>query len=221
MRKTGLLFAMILLAGLCGCAPLSGLFSGDRPPSAAVSASPSTGTAPLTVFLNGSGSTDDRGIVSYSWNFGDGGNETTDTPFIEHIYERPGLYEPLLTVTDDSGQREEASVAVHVLNNPPIASFRMSSDSPLPGETVSFDGSSSFDPDGTIVSFTWDFGDGTSIAGAQVSHAYVDLGVYTVRLTVTDDSGDSSSLTHTVQVHTGSPGGCTGGGGVCLGRFIP
>ena len=144
-----------------------------------------------------------------------------DSPSTEHLYRLPGIYEAHLTVTDDAGQSTSASVSVQVVNNPPIVSFRMSSDAPLPGQTVSFDGAGSFDPDGTIVDFAWEFGDGTSASGARASHVYDALGIYTVRLTVTDDAGASSSLTHTVDVHTGSPGGCTSGGGICLGRFIP
>jgi len=221
MRKALLFCLAIGAIAICGCTPIENLLTGDRPPTATIVVSPASGPAPLRVFLSGAGSSDDRAIVSYTWDFGDGATETTDTPSIEHLYGTPGEYEARLTVTDDSGQSETAGVPVNVLNSPPIVSFRMSSDAPLPGQTVSFDGSGSFDPDGSIVDFTWNFGDGTSGRGERVWHAYEALGIYTVRLTVTDDSGGSSSLTHTVDVHTGSPGGCTGGGGICLGRFIP
>jgi len=218
MRKVSLLGLAIILASACGCTPAGNLLTGDRPPTAAIAASPGSGTAPLSVYLNGSGSIDDRGIVSYSWDFDDGLTETTDAPSIEHLYQAPGIYEARLTVTDEAGQTDTASIPITVLNNPPIASFRMSSDAPLPGQTVWFDGSGSFDPDGRIVDFDWEFGDGTSESGVQATHVYDAVGIYTVRLTVTDDTGAPTSITHTVDVHTGSPGGCTGGGGVCLGR---
>jgi len=221
MRKLLLFGVAIILASTCGCTPVGNLLTGDRPPRAAIAASPDSGTAPLSVYLNGSGSSDDRGIVSYSWDFDDGLTETTDAPSIEHLYQAPGIYEARLTVTDEAGQTDTASILITVLNSPPIVSFRMSSDAPLPGQTVSFDGSGSFDPDGEIVDFTWDFGDGVSGRGPQINHVYAAVGIYTVRLSLTDDSGASSSLTHTVDVHTGSSGGCTGGGGVCLGRFSP
>jgi len=68
------------------------------------------------------------------------------------------------------------------------------------GQSVSFDGSSSNDSDGVIVTYSWSFGDGTTGAGVQVSHSYSNAGVYTVTLTVTDNDGDSDSDTATVTV---------------------
>ena len=57
------------------------------------------------------------------------------------------------------------------------------------GESILFDAGASVDPDGTIVSWSWDFGDGASADTEQVSHAFAASGVYLVRLTVTDDGG--------------------------------
>jgi PKD repeat protein len=69
-----------------------------------------------------------------------------------------------------------------------------------PRVAIAFDGTWSQDPDGTIVSYAWDFGDGAKDVGAKVSHTYEDEGVYTVTLTVTDDDGltDSDATTATV-----------------------
>ena len=69
---------------------------------------------------------------------------------------------------------------------------------------VSFNGSGSTD-DGTIVSYAWDFGDGTSATGANRSHSYTDPGVYLATLTVTDDGGKTDTETVTIAVTT--PGG--------------
>jgi PKD repeat protein len=52
-----------------------------------------------------------------------------------------------------------------------------------------FDGSASFDPDGVIVGYEWDFGDGTNATGATITHSYPDKGTFQVTLTVTDDGG--------------------------------
>jgi hypothetical protein len=68
---------------------------------------------------------------------------------------------------------------------------------------VTFDGSGSFDPDGDIVSWDWDFGDGTTGDGAITTHAYDSPGRYTVTLTVTDDDGATGSTTLVVQVRGG------------------
>ena len=64
------------------------------------------------------------------------------------------------------------------------------------GEAISFDGSGSFDPDGTIISYEWGFGDGSYGSGEAPSHTYSAGGTYVVSLTVTDDRG-ASSTNHT------------------------
>jgi chitodextrinase len=71
----------------------------------------------------------------------------------------------------------------------------------IAGETVSFDGTGSTDPDGTIASYAWDFGDQSTGTGATTTHAYSAAGSHTVTLTVTDDDGatDADTLTVTVQ----------------------
>ena len=74
-------------------------------------------------------------------------------------------------------------------NNPPIASFTYSPESPLVGAEITFDATSSNDPDGEIISYEWDFGDKTSGTGEVALHSYSSVGDYTVTLTVTDDEG--------------------------------
>jgi len=86
-------------------------------------------------------------------------------------------------------------------NQPPVA---LAQGSPLTGTeplTVSFDGLDSYDPDGSIVQYSWDFEGGTAADGAQVEHTFA-AGSYTVTLTVTDDGGYSSSDTLTVAVES-------------------
>jgi len=64
----------------------------------------------------------------------------------------------------------------------------------------SFDGGSSSDPDGSIVNYAWNFGDGQSGSGLATSHAYTAIGNYNVQLTVTDNSGGTNSVTHQVSI---------------------
>jgi PKD repeat protein len=90
---------------------------------------------------------------------------------------------------------------VTVLDQPPIAVFGSSPAVPLPGQPVSFDGRGSSDPDGTIVSYAWDFGDGATGTGASPAHAYAGPGTYTVRLTVTDHAGQKTTLARPVTVY--------------------
>lgn len=65
---------------------------------------------------------------------------------------------------------------------------------------VSFNGSASSDPDGAVVSYAWNFGDGATGSGATASHTYAAAGAFAARLTVTDDKGAASSATQTITV---------------------
>jgi YVTN family beta-propeller protein len=91
-------------------------------------------------------------------------------------------------------------------NRSPTAAFAASAD----GAHVTLDASASSDPDGTVATYAWDFGDGQTATGSQptVSHSYAQPGSYSVRLTVTDDEGCSAALVFTGQTAscTGSPG---------------
>jgi PKD repeat protein len=92
----------------------------------------------------------------------------------------------------------DAGVAV---NQPPNADFTISPSSGTAPLTVTFDATASSDPDGSIASYSWDFGDGSAPgAGAQVSHTYTALGNLTVRLTVADAEGLQHSLIKPLRV---------------------
>lgn len=169
----------------------------NQPPTAAFTSS----TNQLTVSFNGSGSTDPDGtIASYSWNFGD---ETPAGSGVspQHTYASGGTYNVTLTVTDNSGATSSVSHPVSAVapppNQPPTAAFTTS----ITNETVSFNGSGSFDADGNITAYSWDFGDDTP-AGSGVSpqHTYPGPGTYPVTLTVTDDGGATGSITHHVVI---------------------
>ena len=78
----------------------------------------------------------------------------------------------------------------------PVAAFTSS----VTNLSVAVDGSGSSDPDGTVASYAWDFGDGGSETGATASHAYAVAGTYTVTLTVTDNAGATGSTATSVTV---------------------
>ena len=80
-------------------------------------------------------------------------------------------------------------------NQPPVASVSASPTSGIAPLAVSFDGTASHDPDGSIASYAWTFGDGASGTGATASHTYTSPGSYTATLTVTDDRGAAASTT--------------------------
>ena len=101
-----------------------------------------------------------------------------------------------LTVTDDDGAVATATetVAVTAPNAAPTAAFAVS----CTGLACAFNGHGSSDDDGTITSYGWDFGDGTTANGASVDHPYAGPGSYTVTLTVTDDDGAAATTTRVV-----------------------
>ena len=85
-------------------------------------------------------------------------------------------------------------------NQPPQARFTTTRSLVAPWEIVAFDAESSTDPDGTIVSYMWDFGDGFTANGILVRHAYVHSGRFSVVLTVVDNSQTSTTATSEMTV---------------------
>ncbi|MFL6139372.1 MAG: PKD domain-containing protein [Frankiaceae bacterium] len=170
-----------------------GLFLGNfgvlnNPPTASFTSSCTGGQCSF----DASASTDDGTITSYAWSFGDGTTGTGKTT--SHTYTKGKTYTVTLTLTDDDGVTGSTTgqVTPVVPNVLPSASFALSCST----LTCSFDGTGSTDPDGTIQSYAWDFGDGTGGTGATPSHGYAAPGTYHVTLTVTDDSGGTASVTH-------------------------
>ena len=97
---------------LVTCWRVSGA-AGNRPPAAVISATPTSGVAPLTVSFDGSRSTDPDGTVkSWAWSFGDGSVATG--ALATHVYSSPGTYAALLTVTDNGGAASTATRSIVV-----------------------------------------------------------------------------------------------------------
>ncbi|MCJ7614210.1 PKD domain-containing protein, partial [Candidatus Bathyarchaeota archaeon] len=175
----------------------------NRPPVADLTASATIIDKKQTVTFDASPSYDPDGtIVSYLWDFGD---RTTGTGVIvDHVYADNGVYAVTLTVTDNDDANGSATASKNVSNRAPVASFTESVTVVAQGEMISFDASGSYDPDGTIVAYLWDFGDGNTATGVTVDHAYSEAGTYTVTLTVTDDDGASSSVVAEKTVNEGT-----------------
>jgi PKD repeat protein len=93
----------------------------------------------------------------------------------------------------------ESTVTV-VPDNHPTASFVYTPENPTINQVITFDASSSYDPDGTIVSYGWDFGDRDTGTGEVITHSYSSAGDYDVTLTVTDNDGYTASETKTISV---------------------
>ncbi len=160
----------------------------NKSPVAIFTESSETGNLGDPITFNAAESYDPDGtIVSYSWTFGDGTTATGVS--VSHTFNNKDVYTVTLTVTDNDGATDSAKITKRFINMQPVASFTSSGEAFSIDETISFDASSSYDSDGTIVSYSWAFGDGTTATGVSVSHAYSQIGTYTVTLTVTDDDG--------------------------------
>jgi len=141
-------------------------------------------------------------IINYAWDFGDGATGTGETT--THTFTAYNNYTVTLNITDSEGQSAIATDTVRVYPRPPVASFDYSPKLPQVLVTVTFDASTSYDPDVTIVSYAWDFGDSNTGSGVTTTHAYLYEGVYTVKLTVVDDAGLNSTTEKSVTVGSGT-----------------
>jgi len=189
--------------------------SGLSPPTADFSFMPGQGTVGEPVTFDGTLSSDLEGLLaSYAWDFdGDGLTDAT-APLLEHAFATPGDQLVTLTVTDSDGQTDTVTYSVPVFESstpssggdgvvlPPIADFSYSPGAPLVGEPVEFNGLLSFDFDGTIVGYAWDFNnDGIidSTSGLAI-HVFGSARDYNVRLTITDNDGATDTLVRTITV---------------------
>jgi PKD repeat protein len=145
------------------------------------------------ITFDGTNSSDEDGIVEkYSWDFGDA--STGEGKIVQHAFDKPGRYQIELTVRDNSPSPcNWGKIAYEIwVNASPIA--KAGEDRwAAAGEPISFDGGKSFDPDGKIVNYFWDFGDGSQGNGVKPTHTYKTSGRYTVTLKVEDDAGVANS----------------------------
>ncbi len=179
----------------------------DSGPKAVISSSTAVGDAPFTVSFDGSGSTTSQPpITSYMWDFGDGA--TGEGVTVDHLYTVPGTYTSGLTVRDSAGRTDQITTPVIITlgsgqtNLPPKSSFTVAPPYGAAPLAVTFDGSASSDADGSIISYLWNFGDGTTSTGVSAQHTFTGIANYTVTLQVTDDKGVSAVSSQTVSVNT-------------------
>lgn len=196
---------LLMQLSLPGCPGVGG--SGGNafnlPPVPLLASDVQTGVVPLRVQFDSSGSTDDGLIVSRLWSFGDGTTSVEIAP--SHTYTATGDYTVTLTLTDDEGGVATRSAVISVTQRP-IAAISVDQMSvPSAPAVFSFDASQSVDPDGQIVAYRWDFGDGASETLALTPHTYATPGTYRVILTVTDNRGVTDTAEVVVQVGISQP----------------
>jgi len=146
---------------------------------------------------------------SLNWEFGDGSRTIGLSPntgkFITHVYPANGNYTVKVYVFNSQALigQGELPVVVQGPNRAPTASFTAT---PVPTSqpgvlprTIAFDGTGSSDPDGSIVSYSWNFGDGSPTgSGATINHTYSNSGRFTATLTVTDNRGATGMTSQSV-----------------------
>jgi glucose/arabinose dehydrogenase len=194
---------------------------GNSPPTAVASATPTNGSAPLSVRFSSSGSGDVEGDpLSYSWDFGDG-SPTTSEPSPLHTYSVKGTYTARLTVTDSRGGSSSAVVVISVGNHAPTATIHQPHPSLLfkVGDEISFSGSATDPEDGTIpdTRLAWTVVLHHCPGGECHPHPYLSrtgqVGGFTVpdhgdefffelRLTATDANGLSDTKSVTIHPQT-------------------
>jgi PKD repeat protein len=151
-------------------------------------------TEGLTVHLDASTSYDPSGrSLEHTWHLGDG--ITLTGPQVSHTYTASGTYTINLSV-ESPDATDSMSREITVTAPPPVASFTHQTE----GLTVHLDASTSYDPSGRSLGHTWDLGDGTTLTGQRVTHAYAEDGAYEVTLRA-DNQEQSASHTQRVEVH--------------------
>lgn len=194
MRKAVPLIAILVL--------MVGIFSGcfeeeNKPPIPNLEASSTYTNVYEDITFSANESYDEDGkIIRYFWNFGDGTNKTGES--VNHEYEEGGNYTVTLIVTDDDNTKAIEQITIYV-NELPTPFMNIS----LPvyiHEVVYFNANESYDLDGHITEYFWDFGDGTNDTGINVSHVYTKKDTFAVTLSVTDDADANAATSGDVYV---------------------
>ncbi len=132
--------------------------------------------------------------TALSWDFDDGSTETGSEA--RHSWSSPGTYRVRLTASNSAGSDSTfVDIVVQPRVVPPLARFGESDLDAVVGETLSFNDLSQNNP----TRWTWEFGDGSTASGPNVSHAWSEAGVYTVTLTVQNEAG-SDEVSKTVTI---------------------
>jgi PKD repeat protein len=185
--------------------------SGPQPPVATFTPLPATGAAPLLVNFDAGASSDDSTITDFDWDFAGLGTATGEqTSF---TFTNVGSYIVRLVVTDNSSLTDTTyqtiTVTAPLPPTKPVAVISVPNTSALVNQSLTFSGNLSTDVNNNIVSFNWNFGDGTSASGVTAAKTYSTPGNYIVKLIVIDGTGLSDSTTVSITVVNAAAGNFT------------
>jgi PKD repeat protein len=186
----------------------------NRAPASSFTANPSPATKNQQVSFNASASSDPDGtIAKYEWDLDGNGSYETDTgtsASATQSYAAVGSITVGLRVTDNEGVSATSTKSLVVASQPPTASFDASPSPADTGQTVTFNGSASSDPDGTIAKYEWDLdGNGSYETNtgttATTARSYPTAATLTVGLRVADSDGGTATTTRNVTVNNRVP----------------
>ena len=149
------------------------------------------------ILFNAAISTCDGNVTSYLWNFGDENNAAGIV--VTHSYTDNETYNVTLTITDNNNAANNITKSITVLNRAPVANAGADIFA-YTLQNITFNGSNSYDIDGTIVSYLWNFPNGTS-SSEIAYHIYNSCGIYNVTLTAADNDGAADNDSTTVTVY--------------------
>ncbi len=156
------------------------------------------------VLLNGSSSTDDHGVVNYTWTFTDIDDETLYGVEVAYTFITSGEHAVTLTVMDAAGNSDTDEVLITVVDNEDPEADAGPDQTVAIGEEVTFDGSGSTDNSGSIVNYTWTFeydDKDRELFGESPVFTFEMEGEFIVMLTVEDYAGNYDSDTVTIRVN--------------------
>jgi PKD repeat protein len=165
----------------------------NRPPVADFSYIPQEPTVLDIISFRDLSTDTDGWVVDWLWNFGDGATSTHQHP--GHQYTTTGIYTLRLTVTDDMDATHTLTHDITIRNVPPTASFTTLPSSPITVNQIITFNSTSIDPDGTIINWTWNLEENITTYGETITHTYTQDGIFNISLTVTDNNGDTDTTT--------------------------
>ena len=140
---------------------------------------------------------EDGTIVNYTWDFGDGTFSYDENPI--HIFATNGTYDVILTVRDNNNLEDSVILNIFV-NKPPIAVVEISQTVILLGDVITFDASDSYDIDGEVEFFYWNFDDGFTSNQATTEHEFRNSGFYNVSVKIIDDLNDITTVYYLIEV---------------------
>jgi len=197
-RLLGGLAVLPLLLSLGGCPQPGG--DDEGPVTAVIAISSTSGPAPLTISVSGTGSTSTAGdITRYQWEFGTAGTSAASTTAF--TFTSPGRYVVKLSVTDSAGNTGVATQEVRVQGVGPVTADIQASTEAGPAPLyVEFDGTASSGGDDSIYDYFWDFGDGRTSRSSQPWVTYALTGDYVVTLRVVTGGGLEATTQKTIRV---------------------